>query len=155
MGESAQRRVERYHRAYQRGAVVCLLMAMVAGGYLLAVALGAVGGRWVSGGATGVVALFVAALLAVSLATLRGRLWRRGDPAARLVLRDEWTRRNWSRASTTGFAVVMWAQVPLALLLGRYAPGASLVGMAGLSMALGMGAFWATYLYLGRQQGDG
>ena len=54
-----------------------------------------------------------------------------------------------------GFAVVMWAQLPLVFLMNRVASEPSFSGMAGLSMTLGMGAFFATYLYIGRQQGDG
>ena len=156
MSESDWKHSERHYLAYQRGAVVCLLFAVATGAYFLAAVLGALRGREAFGGATGLVALFVTALAGVFLITLRGRLWRRSDPEAQLVLRDEWTRRNWNRACRNGFAVVMWAQLPLAFLMERLASKPSFSGMAGLSMTLGVGAFFATYLYVGRQpQGDG
>ena len=152
MSESDWKHSERYYLAYQRGAVVCLLFAVATGAYFLAAVLGTLNSREVFGGATGLVALFVTSLVAVSVVTLRGRLWRRSDPEAQLILRDEWTRRNWNRACRSGFAVVMWAQLPLAFLMERLASKPSFSGMAGLSMTLGVGAFFATYLYVGRQQ---
>jgi len=155
MSESERMEVERYYLAYQRGALVCLLCAAVVGVYFLAVALGGLGRPPAGSDALVLVALFVTLLLAVSFVTLRGRLWRRSDPEARLVLRDDWTRRNWNRACRSGFAVVMWAQVPLAFVMNRMASEPSFEGMAGLSMTLGIGAFFATYLYVGRQQLDG
>lgn len=155
MSDSERRQSERYYLAYQRGALVCLLFTVAVGGYFLAVVFGGVSGPLVRASALVISALFVISLLAVSFVTLRGRLWRRSDPGAQLVLRDEWTRRNWNRACRTGFVVVMWAQVPLAFLMYRLASEPSLSGMAGLSMTLGAGAFFATYLYRGRQQGDG
>jgi len=155
MSESERKDWERYYLAYQRGALVCLLSAVAVGVYFLAVVLGGLSGPSARSGALVLVSLFVASLLAVSFVTLRGRLWRLSDPEARLVLRDEWTRRNWNRACRSGFAVVMWAQLPLAFLMNRVASEPSFAGMAGLSMTLGIGAFWATYLHVGRQQGDG
>ncbi len=145
---------ERYHRAYQRTALVCLLFAATAGGFCLAVGSGALRGGPVRGGALGLVVLFAAAFLAVPAVTLGGRRWRRSDPQAQLVLRDEWTRRSWNRACRVAFGAVMWAQLPLAFLLDRLASEPPLVVMAGLSMTLGVGAFWATYLYVGRQPAD-
>lgn len=145
---------ERYYRAYQRAAVVCLLLAVAVGGYFLAVGAGALSGGARASAALGLVVLFAVALLAVPVVTLRGHRWRRSDPHAQLVLRDEWTRRNWNRACRAGFGAVMWAQLPLAFLLERLAPEPSLSAMAGLSMTLGVGAFWATYLYVGRQPAD-
>ena len=155
MSESERKESERYYLAYQRGAAVCLIFSIAAGAYFLAVVFGGVSGGFVLDGALLLVALFAISLLSVHLVTLRGRLWRRRDPGARLVLRDEWTRRNWNRACRTGFFVVMWAQLPLAFLMNRLAPAPSLSGMAGLSMTLGVVAFFSSYLYLGRQQVDG
>ena len=144
---------ERYYRAYQRTAVVCLLLVVATGGYFLAVGSGALTGARQSV-ALSLVVLFAVAFLAVPVVTLGGRRWRRSDPHAQVVLRDEWTRRNWNRACRVGFGAVMWAQLPLAFLLDRLASEPSLLAMAGLSMTLGLGAFWATYLYVGRQPAD-
>lgn len=155
MNESERQESERYYLAYQRGALVSLLFAVAVGVYFLAVVLGGLSGPPARSGALILMGLFVASLLAVSFITLRGRLWRRSDPEARLVLRDEWTRRNWNRACRSGFAVVMWAQLPLAFLMNRLASEPSFAGMAGLSMTFGVGAFFATYIIVGRQQGDG
>ena len=155
MGQSERQQSERYYAAYQRGAGLCLLFAVAAGGYFLAGVFGGLSSRQMSGGAIIIIALFVTALLAVPFVTLRGRAWRRSAPEAQLIFRDEWTRRNRNRAFRTGFAVVMWAQLPLAFLMNRLASEPSFSGMAGLSMTLGLAAFFATYLYLGRQKGDG
>jgi hypothetical protein len=154
MTEMERNRPERHYRAYQRAAVVCLLFAVAVGGFFLAVGSGVLRDGPAQGAALSLVVLFAVALLSVPVVTLRGRLWRRRDPQAQLVLRDEWTRRNWSRACRVGFGAVMWAQLPLAFLIDRLASEPSLSLMAGLSMALGAGAFWATYLYVGRQPAD-
>lgn len=145
---------ERYYRAYQRTAVVCLIAAVAVGAYFVAVGAGAVSGGARQTAALGLVVLVAVALLAVPVITLGGRRWHPRDPHARRVLRDEWTRRNRNRACRVGFGTVMWAQFPLALLLDRVASEPSLAVMAGLSMALGIGAFWATYLHVGRQPAD-
>ena len=145
---------ERYYRAYQRTAVVCLLSAVAIGAYFLAVGSGAMSGGARRSAALTLVVLFAVAFLAVPVVTLRGRRWRPSDPHARRVLRDEWTRRNWNHACRVGFGTVMWAQLPLAFLLDRLASEPSLPVMAGLSMTLGTAAFWATYLYVGRQPAD-
>jgi uncharacterized membrane protein YidH (DUF202 family) len=154
MTEMDRNQPERYYRAYQRTAVVCLLFAVAVGGFFLAVVSGVLSDGAGQGAALSLVVLFAVAFLSVPVVTLRGCLWRRSDPQAQLVLRDEWTRRNWNRACRVGFGVVMWAQLPLAFLIDRLASRPSLSVMAGLSMALGAGAFWATYLYVGRQPAD-
>ena len=155
MSEAERKQLERYYLAYQRLAVVCLLGSVAVGAYFLAVVFGGAGGRLVRHAPLILIVLFAASFLAVPYVTLRGRFWRRSDPDAQRVLRDEWTRRNRHRASWAGFVVVMWAQVPLAFLVTRLASEPSLPGMAGLSMTLGAGAFFATYLHAGRQQDDG
>ena len=154
MAERERNQPERYYRAYQRTAVVCLLFAVTVCGYFLAVGSGALSGPPARGAALVLSALFVVSFVAVPAVTLGGRRWRRSDPAAQLVLRDEWTRRNWNRACRVGFGVVMWAQFPLAWLMDHLASAPSLSVMAGLSMTLGAGAFFASYLYVGRQPGD-
>jgi hypothetical protein len=155
MPEIEQNQPERYYRAYQRTAVVCLLFAVAVGGFFLAVGSGALSGGAAQSGALSLVVLFAVAFLAVPAVTLRGRRWRPSDPQAQLVRRDEWTRRSWNRACRVGFGAVLWAQLPLAFLLDRLASEPSLTLMAGLSMTLGLGAFWATYLYVGRLPADG
>jgi len=151
MNEMERSQPERYYQAYQRTAVVCLLFAVAVGGFFVAVGSGALSGGPVQGAALGLVALFAVAFVAVPWVTLGGRPWHRSDPQAQRVLRDEWTRRSWNRACRVGFGAVMWAQLPLAFFLDRLASPPSLSMMAGVSMTLGMGAFWATYLYVGRQ----
>jgi len=155
MTEIERNEPERYHRAYQRTAVVCLLFAVAVGGFFVAVGSGALSGGSGERAALSLVVLFAVAFVAVPWVTLRGRRWRRGDAHARLVLRDEWTRRSWNRACRAGFGALMWAQLPLAFLVERLASEPSLSLMAGLSMTLGAAAFWGTYLYVGRQPADG
>ncbi len=151
MSEMKRNQPERYYRAYQRTAVVCLLSAVAMGGFFLTVGSGALIGGPVRGVALSLVMLFAVAVVAVPWITLGGRRWYPSDPQAQLVLRDEWTRKSWNRACRVGFGAVMWAQLPLAFVLDRLASRPSLSVMAGLSMTLGIGAFWATYLYVGRQ----
>jgi hypothetical protein len=145
---------ESYYRAYQRTALVCLLFAVAACGFFLAVVSGTLSGRPAHDAALALSALFAVSFVAVPVITLRGRRWRRSDPGAQLVLRDEWTRKSWNRACRIAFGAVMWAQLPLAFLIERLAPAGPLSVMAGLSMTLGAGAFFASYLYVGRQSGD-
>jgi hypothetical protein len=98
MSESEWRRSESYYLAYQRGAVVCLLFAVATGAYFLAAVFGGLSGWLVFDGAIGHGRALLTALLAVSLVTLRGRSGAGAIREAQLVLRDEWTRRNWNRA---------------------------------------------------------
>jgi hypothetical protein len=155
MHESERKEPERYYLAYQRLALVGLLSTAAVGVYFLAVVFGGVGGALARSDVLILIGLFAISVVTVPFITLRGRLWRRSDAEARLVLRDEWTHRNRNRAYRTAFAVVMWAQLPLAFLMNRLALEPSFSGMAGLSMALGAAAFFAAYLFAGRQQGDG
>lgn len=155
MSDAGWKPLERYCLAYQRLAVACLLFAVAGVGYFVAVVFGGLGGRPARDAAGVLVALFTVSWLVVPLVTLRGRILRRSDPRLRTVLRDEWTRTNRHRAFRAGFAVAMWAQVPLALLMQSFAAEPSYAGMAGLSMTLGGTAFFATYLHRGRQPGDG
>lgn len=155
MTRSKREQPERYYQAYQRIAVVCLLFTIAAGVYLLSVVSGRLSGSGIRNAAVMLVALYTISFLAVPFITLRRRIWRRSDPEAQLVLRDEWTRRNRDRASWIAFVAVMWGQLPLAFLMNQVTSEPSLSGMAGLSMTLGAGAFFATYLYTGRQQSHG
>jgi hypothetical protein len=84
------------------------------GGFFLAVGAGALSGGARQNAALSLVVLFAVAFLAVPAVTLWGHRWRPSDPHAQLVLRDEWTRRNWNRACRVGFGAVIWAQLPLA-----------------------------------------
>ena len=154
MTEVERNQSERYYRAYQKTAVVCLLFTIAVCGYFLAVGSGALDGPAARAAALVLGVLFAVSFAAVPTVTLGGRRWRRGDSAAQLVLRDEWTRRNWNRACRIGFGMVVWAQLPLAWLMNRLASAQSLYVMAGLSMTLGAGAFFASYLYFGRQPHD-
>lgn len=154
MNESGRKESERHYLVYQRLALVCLFSAVAAGVYFVAAASGWLDGRLSRDAILILITLFTISFIGIPFVTLRGRLWRRSDPDAQLILRDEWIRRNRHRAAWIGFVVVMWAQFPLALLMKRLGPEPSLSGMAGVSMTLGIGVFWAAYLYVGRQQGD-
>jgi hypothetical protein len=155
MSKPAQQQTERYYRAYQRGAVVGLLLGVVTAGLFVAVLFRLMSPGLTRATALVIMPLFIVTLLGVHFITLRGRLWRPGAAEAQRVLRDEWTRRNWNRACRTGFFVVMWAQVPLAYFVTRLPPEPYVPAMAQLTMALGVTTFFASYLFHSRQQGDG
>jgi hypothetical protein len=155
MSKSVRKQTERYYLAYQRGAVVGLLFGVVAAGLFLAVLFRLMSPGLARVTALIIMALFIITLLSVHFITLRGRLWHPRAPEAQRVLRDEWTRKNWNRACRTGFFVVMWAQVPLAYFVNGLPPEPDVPAMAALTMALGVAAFFGSYLYHSRQQGDG
>jgi len=155
MSDAAREQTEQHYLAYQRAAVVGLLVGMVASGLFLGVLFRLISPGLANVTALSIMALFVVALLAVQLITLRGRLWRPRGPEAQRVLRDEWTRKNWNRACRTGFFVVMWAQLPLAYFVAGLPPAPWGPSMAALTMALGITAFFASYLYHSRQLDGG
>jgi hypothetical protein len=148
-------RAERYELAHKRSVVVGLAFGVSMCGFFAAWAFDLISERAADWGALILPAAFLVSLLTVRVVTLRGRYWRRRDPVAEDACRDEWMLVNRNRAVWAAFRVVMWAQVPLMFLMTRVAPGRSVVGMAGLTMALGAGAFFASFLYFNRQPSDG
>jgi hypothetical protein len=155
MNKPAREQTEQYYVAYQRSAVVGLLFGMVAAGLFLAALFRLMSPGLARVTALIIIALFIVTLLSVHFITLRGRLWHPRAPEAQRVLRDEWTRKNWNRACRSGFYVVMWAQVPLAYFVNGLPPEPDVPALAALTMALGVTAFFGSYLFHSRQQGAG
>lgn len=157
MGEPGRVPSERYYVVYQRSMVAGLLFVVCLGAYELVKVLRPASGRPEWGDLLGlvIVAAYLVLLLVMQLVTLRGRLWRARDPEVQTILRDEWTLANRSRAFQMAFWVMVWAQVPLMFFMAVVPPQPSVLGMAAMTMALGLGAFFATYLYHSRRPSDG
>jgi len=145
---------ERYSRGYQRLVVLSLLFAACAGALFLADVLGYTGaGTSRVGLAIG--ALYLASVLGLKMNASGARRWGRNDPFFRAIFRDEWSGAARNRASRAALTVTLWAQVPLAIFMAKVPPAPSVVGMAALTMSLGLAAFSGAYLYYGRQPSDG
>jgi hypothetical protein len=148
---------ERYYSAYQRLIVLSLVFVVCLGGCFLALVLGYGGDRPARGGLI-IGALFLVGFVAMKVNTTGGRLWGRRDPLIRTVFQDEWSRATRNRACRTAFALTMWAQVPLMWFMANVPPDPSdvgILGMAALTMTVGLAAFFGAYLYYGRQPTDG
>lgn len=147
---------ERYYLAYRRSMVVGLVFVVCLGGYMLvdlfrpASATAGLGGLLIGAG-------YLAFLLIVNLVTLRGRLWHNRGAGERTVMNDEWTRVNRSRAFQIGFWAMVGVQVPMMFVMA-YAPSIpekGAVGMATMTMLVGLVAFFGSFLYYSRQPRDG
>jgi hypothetical protein len=153
MTEIERNQPERYYRAYQRTAVVCLLFAVAVGGFFLAVGSGALSGGAAQSAALSLVVLFAVAFLAVPAVTLRGAA---GAPAIR--------RRSSSVATSgrdgTGTGPAGSASAPCCGRSSRSRSSSTASRPSPPSRDGGavddarLGAFWATYLYVGRQPAD-
>ena len=146
---------ERYYRAYQRFMAVALVFVLCLVVYNVVMVF-----RPASGGiplgpfliAAGSFAL----LLVIQLATLRGRLWNPRDSGARAVYADEWIRANRARAMQAAFCVMLGVQVPMSPVMAYLTPRPEqgVVGMGTMTFLLGLGSFFAAYLYYSRQRRD-
>ena len=148
---------ERYYLAYQRSMAVGLVFIVCLGVYyMVAVVLGPDSGRhwpW----SLLIAAAYVALLLIVELVTLGGRVWYWRRPAERTVLNDEWTRASRGRAFQTAFWVTLGVQWPMMFVMAYLPsrPERGVVGMGLMTPLIGLGTFFAAYLYYGRQPSDG
>jgi len=81
---------------------------------------------------------------------LRGR-WPSRSHKLKLILDDEFRRSNLARAQGAAFAVVVAAQVPLALLVLHLPARQAVIGMAGTTMSLGLVTLTALFLIFDRE----
>ncbi len=151
---SPMKETDRYYQAYQRLVVLSLLFVACAGALFLADVLGYVGDRSGRVG-LGIGALYLASVLGLKMYASGARRWDRHDPFFRAIFRDEWSGAARNRASRAALTVTLWAQVPLAIFMAKVPPAPSVVGMAALTMSLGLAAFFGAYLFYGRQPSDG
>lgn len=154
MTGSDQKETDRYYRAYQRLMVLSLLFVVCAGALFLADVLGYIGDRTSRVGLT-MGALYLASMLGLKMNASGARRWGRHDPFFRAIFRDEWSWAARNRASRAALTVTLWVQVPLAIFMAKVPPAPSVVGMAALTMSLGLAAFFGAYLFYGRQPSDG
>lgn len=157
MGEPGRVPSERYYVVYQRSMAAGLLFVVCMSVYSVLKLLRPASGRPELGDLVGpiiAVAYFVL-LLAIQVVTLRGRLWRAREVEAQTILRDEWILANRSRAYRTAFWVMLCAQVPMMFFMAYVPPAPSVLGMGEMTGMLGLGAFFAAYLYYSRRPSDG
>jgi hypothetical protein len=151
---SDRKETDRYYQAYQRLVVLSLLFVACAGSLFLADILGYTGER-ASTVALILGALYLAGILGLKMNASGARRWGRHDPFFRAIFRDEWSGAARNRASRAALTVTLWVQVPLAIFMAKVPPAPSVVGMAALTISLGLAAFFGAYLYYGRQPSDG
>ena len=154
MSDSNRKLSERYYLTYQRSVLLGLLFILVVGGYFLMKVLDPARDPSGLGGLT-IALVYLILLIAVQLATLRGRRWRGRAAEAQAVVQDEWTTKNRGRAFQTGFWVMMAAQYPLMFVMAYLPAQPSVMGMAFMTWTAGLGAYHVSYLYFSRQQSDG
>jgi hypothetical protein len=157
MSDAEQNMLERYYVYHKRAMGLTLLMVAGMAIYNVVQVIGT-GDRTPLAGLTGatlILIIYIVSLLTVQLVTLHGRAWRVRDPQAQVILQDEWTQTNLSRARQTAFWTMLLAQWPMMFFMAYVPPEPSVVGMGILTVTLGIGAYFASYLYFSRQRSDG
>ncbi len=154
MKGSDRKETDRYYSAYERVVALSLVFALCLSAYFLADVLGYIGDGAGRGGLA-IGALYLAGFLALKINASGARVWGRRDPFLRAVFRDEWSWATRNRASRTALTFTLLAQLPLAIFMTKVPPAPSVLGMAALTMSLGLATFFGAYLYYGRQPSDG
>jgi hypothetical protein len=146
-------RSEKLLRYSRRGMAVLLGLVLTLGTLSLGMALQPEAELW--GSALRMLPIAAVIVAAALVGTLRGDWWDPRAPEAQAIVQDEWRRANMDRARRVAFAVVLVAQVPLALLFSRLPSPQGLMAMAVSSMTLGMSVLLALFLYFDRDADGG
>jgi len=104
--------------------------------------------------ASWVVPIAIVILAAALRSTLRGRRWDPSSREAKAILQDELRQASLNRASRAVLAVVLIAQLPLALLLGALVELPALrtaLAMSEASITLGMCTLISLFLFFDRE----
>lgn len=152
MSNSEQPESERYYLTHQRIMGLGLLFAV---GMTVYVLLDLFGGPTTADGGWIIIGVYFVGIVIVRLATLQGRRLRLRDPQFQAVARDEWVSTNRGRAAQAAFMVMLFAQLPLMKLMAEVPVERAAEAMGGLSVLLGLAAFFGSYLYVSRQERDG
>ncbi len=157
MSDAEQKLSERYYVYHKRAMGLTVLMVTGMAVYNLVEVIGTDDRTRLAGltGATLILIVYIVSLLAVRLVTLGGRAWRVRDREVQAILHDEWMQTNLSRARQTAFWTMLLAQWPMMFFMAYVPPEPSVVGMGILTVMLGIGAYFASYLYFSRQRSDG
>ena len=154
MSDSPRTRSERAELAFRRVMILSLVYGVCIGGYFVAGAFGFLGDGPAWGGLLLGAGYFVGVFVVRSV-TLGALPWRGREGRPQPACRDEWTMLNRNRAAWAGFWVMLTVQVPLMFVMANVPQVHSLVGMAGVTMASGLSAFFGFFLYFSRLPGDG
>lgn len=154
MSDSPRTRSERSELAFRRVMILSLVYGVCIGGYFVAGAFGVLGEGPAWGGLLMGAAYFIGVFIVRSV-TMGALPWRRREEWLRAGCRDEWTMLNRNRAAWAAFWVMLTVQVPLMFVMANVPHIHSLVGMAGVTMALGLSAFFGFFLYFSRLPSDG
>ncbi|HEV2644017.1 MAG TPA: DUF4395 family protein [Candidatus Elarobacter sp.] len=155
MTSPTEARSEKYLRFSRRRMTVALLLVLAIGGVCVAMIIRPGEPQW----SRAIPALWIAAVvLAGGLQrALGGERWDPRAPEARAIADDEWRRRNMDRARRVAFAVVLGAQLPLALLLASLQPlpvVQVVMAMGAATITLGLSTLIALFLYFDRDAHD-
>ncbi|CAN5359997.1 hypothetical protein BH23GEM2_BH23GEM2_15580 [soil metagenome] len=145
-------RSEKFVRYSRRGMAVLLGLVLTLGGLSIAMSLQPEAALW--GSLLRMLPIVIVVVAAALVGTLRGDRWDPRAPEAQAIMNDEWRRANMDRARQVAFAVVLVAQVPLALLFSRLSALQAVMAMAVSTMTVGMSLLLALFLYFDRD-GDG
>lgn len=144
-------RSELYLRFSRRSMVVllCFFIAIAVVVAAMAVSPDGAMAKWVPQASWMIPFALVIAAAALQ-GTLKGNRWTPDSPEVQAIMQDEWRRRSMDRAMRAAFAVVLIVQTPLALALTSLPQPRAVVMMAALTIALGMSALTASFLFFDR-----
>lgn len=153
MNRPTETRSENYLRFRRRSMIVTLAFVLVAGAASVAMAIWPATPAWQE--ARRPLQLFVIVLAFWAYRTLGGKRWDPKAAEARAIVADEWRRTNMNRARRVALAVVLAAQIPMALVLTFLPPSQALMAMAATTITLGLATTLALFLYFDREEADG
>ena len=152
MNRPTETRSEKYLRFSRRSMLVTLAFVLVAGAASVAMAISPEAPAWPA--ARRPLQLLVIVLALWVFRTLGGERWDPKAPEARAIAADEWRRSNMDRARRAALAVVLAAQLPLALVLTFLPPSQAVMAMAATTITLGLATTLALFLYFDREEAD-
>lgn len=152
MNRATDTRSEKYLRFSRRSLVVTLALVLVAGAAAVAMAVWPDAPVWPE--ARRPLQLLVIVLALWVYRTLGGERWDPKAPEARAIAADEWRRNNMNRARRVALAVVLAAQLPLALGLTFLPPSQAAMTMAATTITLGLATMLALFLHFDRDEAD-
>lgn len=150
--EGGSERVEMFLRTSRRALAVLLLFAFILGATVIAMAFSP--DTWLAKWPMRfpLAFPFLVLLVFMALRLMRDGRGLRADAAeAKLVLHDEFRQANLLRAQRWAFILVLVAQVPLGLLFMRAPATRAVLGMGGMTIALGMSATILLFLFFDRE----
>lgn len=152
MNRPTETRSEKYLRFSRRTMMGTLAFVLLAGAASVAMAIWPAAPGWPE--ARRPLQLLVIVLALWVYRTLGGDRWDPKSPEARAIAEDEWRRSNMDRARRVALAVVLAAQLPLALVLTFLPPSQAVMAMAATTITLGLATTLALFLHFDREEAD-